>query len=100
MSMIRFVLFTRSNTQRVVAEIHEDSVLITKEWRRTDQDDWLMGKGITIPSHHLINLGNILKCQDKQKLDNMLSHYEKLQEGKYGNNGEKTNHSENTHRWD
>lgn len=85
--MRRFVLFTRSNTQRVVVEIHETSVLITKEWRKSSQDDWVMGKGITIPSCHLVNLGEILKCQDELELDNMLSNYELLQEGKYDNTG-------------
>ena len=59
--MNKFVLFSNSNTQRVAVEVNGDSLLLSKEWRRTAQDEWKTGKGIEIPKQQLIKLIKILK---------------------------------------
>lgn len=69
----RFVLFTRSNTQRVVVTIMGDQVLLSKEWRKFPNEEWSIGKGIMFPRENLEELGQLLGCQDRQKLDKILS---------------------------
>lgn len=82
--MARFVLCTKSSTQRIVVEIQDSStILLTKEWRRTSHDEWVMGKGITIPITHLIELGKVLSQFGTVDENQLLSGYELLQEGKY-----------------
>lgn len=70
----KFVLFTRSSTQRVVVEVYEDSVLIAKEWRKFNVDDWIRGKGITIPRAHIIRLGKMLEPQEPDMLTQEENH--------------------------
>lgn len=86
------VLFVNSNTQRVTAEVNEDEnwVLLSKEWRKTSEDDWNIGKGIKFQTSHLVNLGKILSCRDESQLNKMLSDYELLQEDKHDNLGGKS----------
>lgn len=58
----KMILFTNSATQRVVAQVTEQgNILISKEWRKTEQDEWTLGKGIEFPRHVLIRLGTLLK---------------------------------------
>lgn len=58
----KMILFTNSATQRVVAQATEQgTILISKEWRKTEQDEWTLGKGIEFPRHVLIRLGTLLK---------------------------------------
>lgn len=84
--MTRFVLHTKSSTQRIVVEIQDSAnVLLTKEWRKTSQDEWMMGKGMTIPIIRLVELGQILEQIGTVEGDKLLSNYEHLQEGKYDN---------------
>lgn len=46
----KYVVCTRSNTQRVVAIKYSDgSWMIGKEWRKKEGDEWLLGKGINLP---------------------------------------------------
>ena len=59
---MKFVIFQSSNTQRVTANIHEqeNEVLLNKEFRKSSDEDWKIGKGITLPKNKLILLGNYL----------------------------------------
>ena len=44
------IVFQASSTQRVVAEPYPDgSCLLSKEWRKQADDDWIQGKGIHLP---------------------------------------------------
>lgn len=44
------IICQTSNTQRVVAESHPDgSWLLSKEWRKNADEEWIQGKGISLP---------------------------------------------------
>lgn len=44
------ILFQTSSTQRVTAESFPDgNWLLSKEWRKRADDDWIQGKGIQLP---------------------------------------------------
>lgn len=44
------IVFQTSDTQRVAVESYSDgSWLISKEWRKQADDDWIQGKGIHLP---------------------------------------------------
>lgn len=57
---MKLVLFQSSNTQRVTVSIQDDEVLLTKEFRKSSEDDWKIGKGLTLPKDRLVLLGDIL----------------------------------------
>lgn len=90
---IQFILFENSDTQRVTAKVDNGCVLISKEWRKSSNDEWMLGKGITCPINHIINLGKILNCHNEQELRNLLSDYEVLQEDKHDSTNRQTTHS-------
>lgn len=90
---IRFILFENSDTQRVTAKVDGGCVLISKEWRKSSNDEWTIGKGITCPINHLINLGKILDCHNEQELQDLLSGYEVLQEDKHDSTNGQASHS-------
>ena len=78
-----FVLFYNSATQRVAVRTNypdEGKILVSKEWRKTSNDGWRIGKGIVFHEKDLVSLGDILKCCDDNKLNNLLSNYELIQE--------------------
>lgn len=59
------IVFQASSTQRVVAEPYLDgSWLLSKEWRKQADDDWIQGKGIHLPviegQPTAVKLGRIL----------------------------------------
>lgn len=82
MSIERFVLFKTSDTQRVSVQISDTSVLFTKDWRKTPTEDWIVGKGITLPRECVNDLYEILNCHDTTKLDALLAQYESAKEVK------------------
>ena len=44
------IVFQASNTQRVAVEPYPDgSWLLSKEWRKNADEDWVQGKGIHLP---------------------------------------------------
>lgn len=54
---MRIILFQKSETQRVSLKSHTpNSILISKEWRKTKKDIWNTGKGIEIPINQIPNL--------------------------------------------
>lgn len=57
---MKFVIFQSSNTQRVTVNIQENEVLLNKEFRKSSEEDWRIGKGITLPKDKLVLLGDIL----------------------------------------
>lgn len=57
---MKFVIFQSSNTQRVTVNIQENEVLLNKEFRKSSDEDWKIGKGITLPKDKLVLLGDIL----------------------------------------
>ena len=64
----RYILYQSSSTQRVVAElIGIDSVLISKEWRKHSEEDWNIGKGISIPVEGLIGLVSKIQENDDDR---------------------------------
>ena len=77
---MKFVLFASSNTQRVTAQVNETSVLLTKEYRKSTEEDWKIGKGITISTSELIFLGNLLRCESEDEFYRLLTGYEVLKE--------------------
>lgn len=74
--MKSIILCNLSNTQRTVANFEQSSVLFTKEWRKSDKDNWTMGKGVRVSNQNILNISEILKCEDKDTLDELLSEYE------------------------
>lgn len=83
--MERLVLFENSNTQRVSVQINDNgSVLISKDWRKTPDGEWMQGKGINIPQKYLDDLGELLTCRDNEKLNILLSKYQSSKEACYG----------------
>ncbi len=79
---MKFVLFSNSNTQRVTVKLQGDTVLIAKDWRKSSKEEWTTGKGITIPTGHLLNLIKVLACKSEDELNSLLAenHYEVLKE--------------------
>lgn len=74
--MQKYLLFKTSNTQRVVAEIQDDNtILLSKEWRKNETDEWILGKGISFPKECIIDLGEILSCTDEKRLDELTKDY-------------------------
>lgn len=74
--MIKYVLVTLSNTQRVVLERinikNEDRVEIRKEYRKTSDGDWISSKGITIPVRNIPKLITLLsKIYDNKGVDDI-----------------------------
>lgn len=62
-----------SNTQRVAVLINDDNtVLINKEWRKTPEELWNVGKGLLLPKDKLVTLGNLLNCESEQELSQLL----------------------------
>lgn len=81
--MERLVLFESSSTQRVSVQIEDNGVLISKDWRRTPDGEWMQGKGINIPKQYLDDLSELLTCHDAEKLNNLLSKYQSSKEACY-----------------
>lgn len=54
------VIFSRTDTQRVVVSYTDTSCLLSKEWRKTVDDEWLVGKSIDIPRDKLQRLIEVL----------------------------------------
>lgn len=74
---MKFVLFQNSNTQRITVNIQEDNtVLFSKEFRKSTLEEWKIGKGITVPINHIVFLGKLLSCNDKEELKTMIKTYE------------------------
>lgn len=81
---MKFVLCQNSNTQRVSVQYDQGTensgVLLSKDWKKSAKDkEWNIGKGMTIPKDHLINLGRILESHDEQQLDSLLKPYKVLE---------------------
>ena len=82
--MERFVLFENSSTQRVSVQINDNGdVLISKDWRKTLDSEWMQGKGISLPKQHADDLGELLTCKDNEKLNSLLSKYQSSKEASY-----------------
>lgn len=82
--MERFVLFENSSTQRVSVQINDNGdVLISKDWRKTPDGEWIQGKGINIPKQYSDDLGELLTCKDNEKLNSLLSKYQSSKEACY-----------------
>ena len=47
-----------SNTQRITASVTGNKVLLSKEYRKRQGDNWIVGKGITLTKENLRNLIN------------------------------------------
>jgi hypothetical protein len=47
-----------SNTQRITASVTGNKVLLSKEYRKRQGDNWIVGKGITLTKENLRNLLN------------------------------------------
>lgn len=77
---MKIVLAQNSTTQRIVATISMENTLITKEWRKLPSDNWITGKGITLPNCSLVLLGNIVKCRDSDELEKLLKECNVLKE--------------------
>lgn len=83
--MERLVLFENSSTQRVSVQINDNGdVLISKDWRKTPDGEWMQGEGINIPKQYLDDLGELLTCKDNEKLNSLLSKYQSSKEACYG----------------
>lgn len=59
------IVFQASSTQRVTVEqVDDGSCLLSKEWRKQADDDWIQGKGIHLPvidgQPTAVKLGRIL----------------------------------------
>lgn len=54
------VLHVFSETQRLSFTMENGAVLLNKEWRKTVDDEWRVGKGIRIPTHVLKKLAAII----------------------------------------
>lgn len=47
-----------SNTQRITASVTGNKVLLSKEYRKKQGDNWIVGKGITLTKENLRTLFN------------------------------------------
>lgn len=47
-----------SNTQRITASVTGNKVLLSKEYRKRQGDNWIVGKGITLTKENLRTLFN------------------------------------------
>lgn len=52
------VIDNLSNTQRITASVTGNKVLLSKEYRKRQGDNWIVGKGITLTKENLRNLLN------------------------------------------
>lgn len=52
------VIDNLSNTQRITASVTDDKVLLSKEYRKSQSGDWVLGKGITLTKENLRVLFN------------------------------------------
>lgn len=80
MSKRKFVLQPNTDTQRVTVELGEHTSLVSKEWRKSTDDNWVTGKGIRISNERLQQLGEIVGCQDEQQRNTLLSQFEQVRE--------------------
>ena len=55
-----FILFQSSNTQRVTVSVQGDKVLLNKEFRKSSEEDWKIGKGILLPRDKVTVLEDFL----------------------------------------
>lgn len=77
---MKFVLSQNSNTQRITAKLQKDNtVLLNKEFRKNIDDEWKVGKGITVGVDRLIFLSEILKHKG-EVLNALLSSCEIIEE--------------------
>jgi len=47
-----------SSTQRITASVTGNKVLLSKEYRKRQGDNWILGKGITLTKENLRTLFN------------------------------------------
>ena len=68
---MKIILFERTQTQRVVVNLepNKESVLISKEWRKTTDEDWRIGKSIEIPSSELKRTSELLEVLNRNRDD-------------------------------
>lgn len=52
------VIDNLSNTQRITASVTGNKVLLSKEYRKRQGDNWIVGKGITLTKENLKTLFN------------------------------------------
>lgn len=52
------VIDNLSNTQRITASVAGDKVLLSKEYRKSQSAEWVLGKGITLTKESLRTLFN------------------------------------------
>lgn len=52
------VIDNLSNTQRLTASVTGNKVLLSKEYRKKQGDNWIVGKGITLTKENLRTLFN------------------------------------------
>lgn len=52
------VIDNLSNTQRITASVTGNKVLLSKEYRKRQGDNWIVGKGITLTKENLRTLFN------------------------------------------
>lgn len=52
------VIDNLSNTQRITASVTGNKVLLSKEYRKKQGDNWIVGKGITLTKENLRTLFN------------------------------------------
>lgn len=52
------VIDNLSNTQRITASVTDNKVLLSKEYRKSQSGDWILGKGITLTKENLRTLFN------------------------------------------
>ena len=52
------VIDNLSSTQRITASVTENKVLLSKEYRKRQGDNWIVGKGITLTKENLRTLFN------------------------------------------
>lgn len=58
--MRKLILLTISDTQRLTVLKKEDSLVIQKEWRKTQDESWHVNKGIELPSGCMNKLRKML----------------------------------------
>lgn len=52
------VIDNLSNTQRITALVTGNKVILSKEYRKKQGDNWIVGKGITLTKENLRTLFN------------------------------------------
>ena len=103
MEEIKLLLFQSSRTQRLTLTKNLDgSCLLSKEWRKTPNEEWIQGKGIMIPTQYVFPIGKLLASNVMESVIaefgfDYLEHNEGVEKGDFKK--EDKNYNKGAYNW-